>query len=553
MNYKIRKSFKFSILIGLATLFLISVSAQNIEEGTTGYTDHFKVSSTGTQEITGLGFEPDAIRFHVTNTINSYDADQKLDAEEHGQGHGFAQCSDGNCENIGLTAASGSASMNGQAQSSSDQYSIYQAITNNDGTNINGWIRGSLVNTDSDGFTIDINRADQGQYVTYTAYNFGENSDVDVDYFNSPTSTGTQTVSTGNSPNFLNIKMTPQITSIDQNIQNGADDGWMHGYAAENEKGIEQLSMSKASYSNNRDDHVFASSDSNIIRLLRAASKGGITGRMTASLDSFNSEGFTLDYSNTDSGQIGIYMAVETELTPEVGYNTTPTSTGAQEISTDASLDHLQLLSSNTISDIDVEGFSGGNNNDNNMGWMFGAGNETQQRSMMVATHSNSHNGHAVTSSDSQMFRMLYSEQDQNIRGRETASLTDIGENNFTLDWNTVEDSSNSYVPYDTLLVGYYGFTEVQNNFCDSRGLKNECIFNTTRSISTGTYNISTEFESREEAIVESLNGLSTFNITNSSSISGFWRGSFFIDTPSPVLKSGAQFRPENGNIRIGN
>lgn len=547
-----KKSFKFSLLIGISTLFMISVSGQNIEEGTTGYTDDFKVSSTGTQEITGLGFEPDAIKFHITNTIDTYDTDQELRGEEHGQGHGFVECSNGSCENIGLTAASGSESMNGQAQSSSSQYSIYQAITSNKGTYINGWIKASVTETDSDGFTIDIARADQSQYVTYTAYNFGENSDVDVGYFNSPTNSGTQTVSTGNSPNFLNVKMTPQIKTIDQDIEDGDDNGWMHGVAAENEEGIEQLSMGKASYSYNRDDHVFASSDSNIIRLLRAESKGGITGRITASLDSFNSDGFTLDYSNTDSGQIGVYMAVETDLTPEVGYNTTPTNTGTQEIGTETSLDHIQLFSSNTISDINVEGYSGANDNDNNFGWMFGAGNETQQRSMMVATHSNSHNGHAVSSSDSQIFRMLYSEQDENIRGREAAALTDIGENNFTLDWNTTE-TSGTYVPHDTVLIGYYGFTPLDIDFCDSRGPENECIMDQTRSIKPKTYDIDAVFESRKEAQITSLKGQSIFNITNSSSISGLWTGIFDIRTDKPVIKSGAKFKPENGDIRIGN
>lgn len=545
--------FRLILIVVFVGVFISLGSSQNIGEGSTGYSGHFKVSSTGTQEIRGLGFEPDAIKFHVTNTINSFDTDSTYNGQEHGQGHGFAECSDGTCTNLGLTTGSGSASMNGQAQASSDSYSIYQLITNNDGTNINGWIEGQVTETNSDGFALNINRVDQTQYVTFTAYNFGDGSDVEIGYFNSPTSTVTQKINTGNNPNFLSIKMTPQITSIDQTLQNGNDDGWMHGYAAKEKDGVTQLSTAISSYSNDRDDHVFASSDSNIIRLLRAESKGGITGRLTASLQSFDSDGFTLDYTNTEDSQLGIYMAVETDLEADVGYNTTPTETGSQTIPTDANLDHLQIISSNTISDIDVERFSGSNENNNNMGWMFGAGNSSQQRSMMVATHSNSHNGHATTSSNSEAFRMLYSEQDENIRGREAASISEIGEENFTLEWNTVEDSSNNYVPYDTNLIGYYGFSKVENDFCDNRGPRNECILNETSKLSPEKYNITSEFRSETSATIESLSGIATLNITNSTSISGLWRGSFEIKTKDPKLTKGAKFRPENGIIRIGN
>ena len=88
---------------------------------------------------------------------------------------------------------------------------------------------------------------------------------------------------------------------------------------------------------------------------------------------------------------------------------------------------------------------------------------------------------------------------------------------------------------------------------CDFRGLNNECIMNTTRNLEPIKHNIKSAFWSQETARIDSTSGTSTLNITNSTSISGLWRGSFFIDTNKPVLTSGAEFIPKNGDIMIGN
>ena len=543
-----------TVLIFVVFLLLINISySQNVENERSAYSGHFQVSSAGTQEIEEIGFEPDAIKFYITNTISDFDRDSTHQGQEHGQGHGFARCSNKKCSNIGLTTGSGSASMDGQVQSSSDFYSIYQVVTDDDGTYTNGWIKGRVINTTSDGFKLSFDNVYKSQFVTYTAYNFGEESEVDIGYFSTPSELKTQKIKTNNTPNFVNIKMTPQITEINQTVENGLEDGWMHGFAAKHNDSINQLSMSLTSYSNDRNNHVFASSNSNIIRLLKSDYYDGVDGRVTASLKSFEKDGFTLNYSSVESNQLGMYMAVETKLIPELGYTTSPKSTGVQEIDTDVPLNHVQILSSNTISDINVEGFSEDNQLDNNMGWMFGTGNSSHQRSMMVATHSSSQNGHATTSSDSEALRMLYSEQDEQIRGRESASIISMEQESFKLNWTKIENTSNEYVPYDTNLIGYYGFTDIERDFCDERGPKNECILRETREISPENYSITTELNSKSSAIIRSLSGLSTLNITNKTIISGLWEGSFEIITKKPRLKAGAKFRPENGNIRIGN
>lgn len=89
-------------------------------------------------------------------------------------------------------------------------------------------------------------------------------------------------------------------------------------------------------------------------------------------------------------------------------------------------------------------------------------------------------------------------------------------------------------------------------SICDYRGPVNECVSNSTHQISDQKYNISSIFESTNNAVFESLSGTGTLNLTNSTELSGFWRGSFLIEAKNPRITSGAKFRPENGVIRLG-
>lgn len=103
------------------------------------------------------------------------------------------------------------------------------------------------------------------------------------------------------------------------------------------------------------------------------------------------------------------------------------------------------------------------------------------------------------------------------------------------------------------LKISNLDITVEKPEFCDFRGLNNECIMNKTRNLEPISYNITSEFWSQESARINSTSGTSILNITNSTSISGLWRGSFFINTERSVLTSGAHFIPENGDIVIGN
>ena len=93
---------------------------------------------------------------------------------------------------------------------------------------------------------------------------------------------------------------------------------------------------------------------------------------------------------------------------------------------------------------------------------------------------------------------------------------------------------------------------KVFSGFCDYRGPESECVVNTTRQLSQQVYNVDTFFESKSNAVFKGFGGAVTVNVSNSSILSGLWRGSLSIQSGETRIVSGAKFRPEGGRIVIG-
>lgn len=87
---------------------------------------------------------------------------------------------------------------------------------------------------------------------------------------------------------------------------------------------------------------------------------------------------------------------------------------------------------------------------------------------------------------------------------------------------------------------------------CDRRGTLNECISNQTHNVSSKIFDITSIFQVEEEGSFDSLYGQGTIKVTNSSLLSGTWKGSFEILSRQVKVKPGARFTPENGRIIIG-
>jgi hypothetical protein len=449
-----------------------AVEGNNLTLGTEFEQEHGVVqtpSSPGQKTVT-TGFRPDLIEFRITATNENFDVSTEYlsgsGGGEFGWGHGWAHCpTSSSCTEVAQSTASGSDSPNGQSSGSTDSYSIFQLVTDDQGDSFQGYINGTVSGTNPNGFEITFNSTEQTEYISYTAYRFPDSTDINVGFFTTPTSTGTQSYNVGFEPNYLQTMTGPAVQSINYIEQNvNQEFGWSKGWAIKNATGnIEQQVMAEAKFANNIDDHVFVSSDSQVISPLWS-NKGSIDGRINASLASFDSTGFNLDYTtvNPDTADgnsfLITYAAVNTSLTPDIGYGTTPTSTGIQTVNTDANLSSVSLLSSNTIPGINVEGYSGSNLDVNHWGWMYGGGTAAEQRSIGFSSHSNSVNGHASASSGSDAFRLAYSGRDGNILGADIADITGFGNNNFELNWSSVTTTATTNVKYNSVLYFYYGF-----------------------------------------------------------------------------------------------
>lgn len=102
---------------------------------------------------------------------------------------------------------------------------------------------------------------------------------------------------------------------------------------------------------------------------------------------------------------------------------------------------------------------------------------------------------------------------------------------------------SNYYDYYELRDIGLEG------DFCNRRGPANECILDEENYVTSSTVNISEPFMSLKNSSMTSEG--TTFNLNNTASISGLWKGELIIDAEAPVLKAGARFRPVN-QIIIG-
>ncbi|MBD3262800.1 hypothetical protein GF374_00280 [Candidatus Woesearchaeota archaeon] len=432
-------------------------------------------ASPGNKSI-NIGFEPEVIVFTITATNNNFDAETNEGGSAFGWGHGFAYCNDSGCTERVLSDGSGSSSTNGYVAASSDDLSILQIITDINGDVYVGNVSGTVVETNSSGFKVRFDSTQEQQYVTYTAYNFPDGAEVKVGDFATKTSEGAQHINTGFKPNFLYLITTPEITNMsyfESTGDGGSEHGWMHGLASERNDVIEQLSMAQTLYAKNIDSHVWASNNSEIMHTLwkkDSPTSDPIDGRIQAYLKEFNNTGFTLNYTNVNpdttkgSEFAVIYLTIKTDLTSDIGYNTTPTSTGVKTIPAEIKFDAINLIGTNTIPDINQEGWSGDNQADAHWGYMFGSGNASVQRAMGFSSHSNSVNAHGSASSSSDSFYLIYTDQNGNIDGKDIANIKSIDDTGFDLNFTTTVTSTSSSVKYDSTLFFYYGFSKAYEN-----------------------------------------------------------------------------------------
>jgi len=92
------------------------------------------------------------------------------------------------------------------------------------------------------------------------------------------------------------------------------------------------------------------------------------------------------------------------------------------------------------------------------------------------------------------------------------------------------------------------GTTE-EGDICDRRGIKGECIVNSSKDIGNQEISIESVFESEVTASFSSDSAV--LNISNTSFISGIWRGGLELSANRLLLRSGASFDPEGKTILL--
>lgn len=452
------------------------LNVQDSPSGTVVESGRFLTPATNTTKTVDVGFEPDAVEFKATSTNPSFDTEGntnggvQINGGDFGWSHGFASF-EGVIEQVASGHGSGSASTNGHYSENSDSLCILQPITDDSGDNLEGYVQASMQSRDSTSFTLNFTATHEQQYVTYTAYKFSD-GEHHVGFFDSPTGTSTVSVTEpGFKPNFARVVTTPNLGDMNINVNylgNGNNTvGWSQGVAVENSvEGLSQGSLGVSQWPSNIDGHSYNASDTDVISLAYMdSSKQSLAGTIEADITSFTSNGFDINYSvnnptatGGDDYPVVTYLVADTNSQPTAGFETTPTGTGVQSYSTPFEVQSLNFIASNTNPDFQSEGGLGRKT----WGWMYGEfvqdGNGFRQ-AMGWSSNSDSVNGHAYGSSDTDSYYMLFTDNNGSIYGKDVGRVQNVNSSGFEIDWTEITTSADSgYLNFDTSAFIYYGF-----------------------------------------------------------------------------------------------
>lgn len=407
-------------------------------------------SSSGTTTVSGLPFEPDVIKFYTTLT-NFTNGEETGDGFPYGKGRGFADTRDGT--SVSMSNASGSSSTNGFFEEVRDDYSILQLRSSSDGADFSGRIRGNVTSTQSDGFTVEFDEVDSQTYIMFEAYTLEDGEDMDIGIFNMPTETGIQTVDTGIETDMVNLHTMPAADQINTlfggDTSTGRNDGWCHGWSANNPSGLAQLTLTISIPQENVDGHRTAAYDSEIIRQLWTDNDGYRTGRIRAEVDNLGDSGFSLDYTEVDpeegSSHPVLYCSYQLGRDVVVGWETRPTDTGTQSIineQTDlgGTWSFIRTHTSNTFPGINREDQWGGTT----WGVTNGApthNEEGGEHNFGFSSNSSSVNDHRETASTNDLIYQAYTDNDGNLNGRDIAQIEEVRDDGIDLNWSEVYTS----------------------------------------------------------------------------------------------------------------
>lgn len=406
---------------------------------------YFNVTATGDVVINDLDFEPDYVVFRVSAHNTQLDTFQKQAGQPYGLGYGVA-VNETAIEQYSIAHATGSDSVDRHTAASSAAHAVLQPVTDGKGNNFLGNIRGAVTAFSGSGFTINFDEVQQSNYISYSAYKFEDESEVQAGLVLSDNAGVVQT--TGFEPDYLALFASNTVTNIGSPTWQRSISSGTHGFSfgIASFRASQQVSSAISSHSASVDGHAARSSSSEISSLIFTDKNGGVVGRNLATA-STQSDGFSLSYSAHYGNRVILYIAVKTEAPVRVGTANTPTTVQTDTLLTEVSNPaSFEMIANNAIDDVDKETNSQDNQSDGHWGWTVGAANSpTDQHSLSLNSHSRSINGHAGYFSTQAAGHIIYADLDGNSIGSIVCTVTDIPESGgIALSFDPVDTSHSS-------------------------------------------------------------------------------------------------------------
>ncbi len=310
--------------------------------------------------------------------------------------------------------------------------------------------------------------------------------------FQTPSSNTTITEQVGFKPDVVQFRVTSTNTNFN-NVSTGvkADFGWGHGVAKFNEDGtVEEFALSHGSGSNSTNGHLSESTSSFSVFQVVTDSSGDVDEGRVAGSASRTSDGFELSFSSTQEQQQVFYTAYKfTGGSVDVGFFNAPSSTGTKSITEPGFKPNFLRLfatpSLNTMDSVNNELSSG-----TDVGWGQGVAVENsggvKQGSLAVSQFSSNIDGHAYTSSDTDVFSIAFMNNKQSLNGTAKGSVT-FTNNGFDINFGTVNAPNNEtpltvYLAADSLSEPDAGFEKTPTgtgsvSYSTDTDLDNLCVF----------------------------------------------------------------------------
>lgn len=366
--------------------------------------------STGQQSYSGLGFEPKVVLFFGKHS-STYNSTENIHAD---------------CFGVGISSS------NRYAVAQNARYGTFDI--HDTGTNINqdvvlvsSWVTGNaitkvdLVSLDSDGFTLDwvTRNATWPQQGFYIALGGDDLEDVSLDLFQGADSTGDKSFSgVGFQPDAVLLGISDMGGALNRTNTNRAVTAF--GMA----DGAEEVCLTNAVDDGGTNAYSRAY-DGRVVSIVNESGNE----ESQATLSSFDSDGFTLNFSDATTGEFNFFALSLKGPSIKIGKDAQPTSTGTKATSGVGFLPRGVLLSSIAQ--------TSGTSIHSNCHRSFGSGSNA----LWTRAANGSTDKHSYAADDS----ILRFHSDTGTSVDAVAELDSLDSDGFTLDWTTADSTEREF------------------------------------------------------------------------------------------------------------